>query len=313
MIGLAQNLSGKRILVTGAGGFVGRAVMAGVEQAGVIPIGLVRSACSVPANLPWAWVTANLVTDPLDALLADAAPEVVIHCAGRTTAPDTEDGRAALLADNLTATHRLIAAVSQMPKRPRVVVASSAAIWAPMAPDQTMIDEHHPMQPMASYGISKAAATRYALAEANRLGLDLAVAVLFNVIGPGQHRYMAPQVFIDAIRANPSTFLLQNANVVRDWIDLADVASALVSLSRLGGPTGMFNVATGTGRSLKDVIVEICTVGGWTPQFLPSRCSPPPGVSKSVGNPQKLMAATGWVPRVDLSESLRRMIYHTGR
>ena len=312
MSGLAHELSGKRILVTGAGGFVGRAVMSRIAQIGARPVGLVRRHDPAPGADTGAWVYADLVTDPLDGLLSAAAPDGVIHCAGRASAPDTDAGRTSLYDANLMATVRLIAALSRMSSRPRVVVVSSAAIWAPMQPDQSMIDEQHPIRPSASYGVSKAAATLHALAEADRLDLDLAVAVLFNVIGPNQHKHMVPQVFIDAIRANPFSFALQNADVVRDWIDLTDVADALVALSRPNGPRGMFNVSTGTGRSLKHMIGEICKVGGWTPSLCPSDAAPAPGVAKSIGNPQKLRAATDWAPKVDLAQSLHRMIYGQG-
>jgi nucleoside-diphosphate-sugar epimerase len=297
------DLKGHKVLVTGANGFVGRAVMQALETAGAVPVGLVRSGDPAEGR-----VVADLLAGPLDPLLADTPPDSIIHCAGLTAAPDTDAGRDALFAANLTATARLIAAVSRMPRPARVVVVSSAAIWASMPDGLAAIDETHPMRPVGAYGVSKAAATLHALAEADRLGLDLAVAVPFNIMGPGQRPQMVPQVFIDALRASPPQFTVPNPTVVRDWIDLRDVADALVRLAIPDGPCGMFNVASGTGRTLTEMAGAICAAGGWRTEILPAKTASSPGVLRSIGNPARLMQATGWAPRHSLSDSLHAMI-----
>ena len=302
-------MTGQRVIVTGAGGFVGGHVMKAVALSGATPIGLVRSGDPARCNTGWHWAKADLVTDPLDAILADLAPDAIIHCAGRTAAPDTDAGRADLFAANLTATSRLIAAISRMPHPVRTVVVSSAAIWAPMSPDQTVIDEGHGMRPVATYGVSKAAATLQALAESDRLGLDLAVAVPFNVIGPGQPHRLVPQVFIDQLRASPDVFTLSNGAAIRDWIDVRDVATALVALSGKNGPRGLFNVASGEGRSLQDMLTALCRIGGWRPEVRQGTPHDVSGVSKSIGTPQRLIAAAGWTRQFALDDSLREMIY----
>ncbi|MFN4154079.1 MAG: NAD-dependent epimerase/dehydratase family protein [Paracoccaceae bacterium] len=300
-----QGLAGLRILVTGAGGFVGGRVMVALAQAGAVPVGLVRTA---PCHNGFQTVCADLVTDPLDDLLAGLRPEAIIHCAGRTAAPDTDAGRADLFAANLTATALLIAAASRLPHPVRLVIVSSAAIWSPMEPGMAAIDEGHPMRPVAAYGVSKAAATLLALAESDRLDLDLAVAVPFNVIGTGQPRHLVPQVLIDQLRTDPTTLTL-NATSVRDFVDARDVAAALVALSHPKGPRGLFNIASGAGVSLKDMATTLCRVGGWHPEIREAAPQDAPGVNRSIGDVRRLTAATGWTPQIPLERSLRDMIH----
>jgi GDP-4-dehydro-6-deoxy-D-mannose reductase len=297
-----RDLAKMRVLVTGAGGFVGQAVMQALQEAGATPIGLTRR----PGQ---GQVHADLATDPLEPILAQMGADAIIHCAGRTHAPDTDAGRALLIADNLTATSRLCAAVARMAARPRLVVVSTAAIWAPMHPGQTQIIESHPIAPVSAYGVSKAAATRAALEVA---GLDLAVAVPFNVIGPGQAAHLVPQVFLDGLRADPARLWVTDPSAVRDWVDVRDVAAALIALAQPGGPTGLFNVATGQGRSLAEVLAAVCHLGGW-PLPAPDHPPAPAGVARSVGSAQRLTDATGWRPVIPFDQSLRDMIGASGK
>ncbi|MFN3724138.1 MAG: NAD-dependent epimerase/dehydratase family protein [Paracoccaceae bacterium] len=303
-----HTLSGKKVIVTGAGGFIGGAVMAALAAADALPVGMGRQGAPDNLQAASAWVRADLVADPLDMLLADIRPDAIIHCAALTAAPETDTGRAELFAANLTATVRLIDAVSRLHHPVRLVVVSSAAIWAPMPPGLPMIDETFPMRPVAAYGVSKAAATLYALAEADRHGLDLAVAVPFNVLGPGQPRRLVPSVFIDQLNTDTGQFTVSNPDVIRDWVDVRDVANALVTLSQPNGPRGLFNIASGKGHSLAEMIAALCRIGGWTPKVQSGAPHNASGVNKSVGDPRRLTTATGWLPQIALDTSLRDMI-----
>ena len=300
-------VAGLGVLVTGAGGFIGARVTHDLATAGAKVTRLLRS--PAPRGTPPASGShqADLLTADLEALLATIAPQVILHCAGLTQAPETDAGRDALFAANLTATERLLRAARRMTHPPRLVLVSSAAIYAPMRDGQTAIDENHPMRPVAVYGVSKAAATMLALAEAERHSLDLAVAVPFNVIGPGQPAHMVPQVFIDHLRHDPASFALPSAEVIRDWIDVQDVSGALIALARPEGPRGLFNVSTGTGRSLRDLALRLCRIGGWTASSR-AQAAAATGVTKSVGDPGRLSAALGWQARRSLDDSLRSMI-----
>ncbi|NEX46413.1 NAD-dependent epimerase/dehydratase family protein [Pseudotabrizicola algicola] len=300
-------MKGLRVLVTGAAGFVGRHVVHHLLQAGAEPIGLVRTMSPGQEGQPFACVSADLVNDPLDDLLHNLQPDAIIHCAGRTFAADTDEGRAQLDADNLAATTRLISAAARMPESLRLVIVSSAAIWAPMPDDLSAIDETHPMRPVAAYGVSKAAATLHALAEADRLGLDLAVGVPFNVIGPGQPQRLVPQVFIDTLRSRSGPLGVASG-VVRDWVDVRDVAAALVGLARPNGPRGLFNIASGKGVDLHAMLEAVCRIGNWKADVDVAAQPASSGVSRSIGDCRRLHAATGWAPRICLDDSLRDMI-----
>ena len=289
---------------------MGAHVLTALSHAGAEPIALVRGPAQVRDPLGAGFIVADLVHDPLDQVLQEIQADAIIHCAGRTFAADTDEGGAHLFADNVTATARLISAVARMPRPPRMAIVSSAAIWAPMVDGLAAIDETYPMRPVAAYGESKMAATLHALAEADRLGLDLAVGVPFNVIGPSQPRRLVPQVFIDQLRADPESFTL-HARAVRDWVDVRDVATALIALAQPGGPQGLFNIASGKGIGLRAMLATLCQIGGWNPVIRESARQTTSGVSRSIGDSRRLMDATGWAQRFTLQQSLRDMIFPT--
>lgn len=307
MDGVSQALADHSVLVTGATGFVGRSVLAGLLQLGAKPVGWVRSPPVPNLDPRIGFAKVDLVKDELDPLLQALKPAAIIHCAGCTFAEETQAGKAHLFQSNLTATIRLISAVSRLPNPVRLVVVSSAAIWAPMTEGQAAIDETHPIRPVASYGVSKAAATVFALAEASLKDFDLAVAVPFNVIGPGQPSRLVPQVMIDQLRADAAKITV-TAGAVRDWIDVRDVAAALIALCARNGPRGLFNIASGRGVEVADLLAALCRIGGWQPFVHPAQCNTTSTVRRSIGDPRRLMAATGWAPKYTLEESLTDMI-----
>ena len=288
---------GRRVAVTGAAGFLGGHVMRALAAAGAVPVGLARRAGGGLRG-------ADLVQDPLEPVLAAIRPEAIIHCAGQTVATADAAGRERLFANNLTATTRLLDAVARTDAEVRVVVVSSAAIWAPMPPGLARIDERFEMAPIAAYGESKRAATQEALAR----DLDVAVAVPFNILGPGQPGHLVPQVFIDQLRDGSGRFSLRGPEVARDWLDVRDVAAALIALAEPGRARGLFNVASGDGVSLCEIVAALCRIGGWRPEIEEVISVAKSGVPRSIGDASRLRATTGWGPVIPLEQSLTEMV-----
>ncbi|MGB8813750.1 MAG: NAD(P)-dependent oxidoreductase [Paracoccaceae bacterium] len=299
--------SGMRVLVTGAGGFLGRHVTAGLLAKGAQVTALLRHIVPLQSGVAGIEVL-DLETGDIGALLRRVGPDVILHCAGLIAAPDDEDGRARLMRANYTVTDRLLHAARSLPQPPRVVLVSSAAIWAPMVPGQGAITEEHPMRPVAAYGVSKAAATLLGLAMNARGDLPVAVGVPFNVIGPGQPARLVPQVFIDQLRANPDQIILNDPGVIRDWIDVRDVASALILLAHPDVPPDLYNIATGRGLSLGAMAQAVCAQGGWHPSMPTPSHPAASGVARSIGSSARLQRVCGWRADIPLDETLVDML-----
>jgi GDP-4-dehydro-6-deoxy-D-mannose reductase len=269
----------KRVLVTGAQGLTGRSVVAEVlaaEPAARV-IGVGRSPASerafthrvgmagrtidapVPRSLRapdparYDYVTGDLGDRASVAeLVARTQPDVVIHLAAALR-DDPPDG---LLRNNVDATRHLIGELARLPVAPRVILGSSGSVYgrAPLP-----YREDGTYAPVDPYAHSKLAAEIVAKLIAGATGLPLIIARIFNIVGPGMDERHVCARFAQqaiAIAAGRSAPILEVGNLAprRDFIDVADVAHALVALARSGSPGQAYNVASGIETTIAEVL-----------------------------------------------------------
>jgi GDP-4-dehydro-6-deoxy-D-mannose reductase len=98
-----------------------------------------------------------------------------------------------------------------------------------------------------------------------------------------------------------------NLDSVRDFLDVADVVNAYVRLLEPSVPAGVYNVASGEGIRIGDLLEMILDLADIRPEVTldPARLRP---TDHAVGDSTRLREVTGWRPRVPLREALRRVI-----
>jgi GDP-4-dehydro-6-deoxy-D-mannose reductase len=102
---------------------------------------------------------------------------------------------------------------------------------------------------------------------------------------------------------------LGRLDTVRDFVDVRDIAGALVALAREGQPGEVYNVATGIGRPLGELVRLLTELTGLRPEIetVPALVRPD-DVPVSVGSAAKLRQMVRWEPQFDLRESLADML-----
>ena len=146
-------------------------------------------------------------------------------------------------------------------RRVRVTLAGSAAELGAVPPSALPVAESYPCAPLDAYGRSKLLATVAGLAE--RPPLELAVARVFNPIGPGLPATQAFGEFaaqLTAEVADPLPLLVGNLEARRDFIDVRDVARALIAISLHGQPGLVYHVGSGQSRAVGeglDVLIRL--------------------------------------------------------
>ena len=250
-----------RVLVTGASGFVGRAVL---DELGVR--GLEAIAVSRTTRPAVAGETTRVLANPGDVnevrnLLLSVEPQIVLHLAGISTAPSYSD----LYEANVVFAANVMDAALAMPHKPRVLLAGSAAEYGPVPAALQPVREDEACRPNTAYGASKLAQTSHAFVAASR-GLAVVVARLFNPIGPGMPESLALGSFANQIARMGTTggiLTTGNLDVVRDFMDVRIAARLLVDLASADvGGSDIVNVCTGEGRHLLDLTRRLIDISG---------------------------------------------------
>jgi len=173
--------------------------------------------------------------------------------------------------------------------------------------------ESDPLLPCSPYAASKVGAEVAVLETARRTGLRVIVARPFPHTGPGQDsRFVVPAFarrLREAERAGRDTIETGNLDPVRDLLDVRDVATAYIALLARGAAGEVYNVASGVGYSLRDVLERLgALIGVKMVATLEPALARTSDIKHLVGNADKLRAATGWAPDYPLDRTLQDLL-----
>ena len=168
-------------------------------------------------------------------------------------------------------------------------------------PDRVPIPVDHPTRPFTSYGISKTAGEAYlALCEVPWVSLRLA-----NISGPRLAIGPIP-TFYKRLKAGQSCFC---TDAVRDFLDMSDFLEIMELMLRKDAPTGLFNVSTGEGHTIKDLFDVVAAHLGVVPtEPVPIVPCGEDDVPAVVLDPAHTENVLGWRAKVGFAETIERML-----
>ena len=304
-----------RVLVTGGAGFIGSHLVDSLAESGAEVLVVDDFRLGRHEHLEKTRLTGRLTVIDGDIRsaedlrpVADFAPDTVFHMAALHFIPYCNAHPQEALDVNILGLDTVIRAVRTAPLR-AFVFPSSGAIYG--FGDQPW-PETAPARPDEIYGISKWMGEQVmGRFHADRPGLRTVVARLFNTYGPREtNPHVLPEV-MQALRAG-KPIELGNLWPQRDLIYVTDTAGALVAAAQGDPGLEVFNVGTGTGTTIEDVMETIGEITGHPVDVrqVPERMRD--GDGHLVSNPQKLMQATGWKPQYDLEAGLRQLLAAEG-
>mgnify|MGYP000639841970 CR=1 FL=1 len=241
-------------LVTGGTGFTGHHLLPALAQAGYRTISLAKPG-ETRADKLLHRVGDLLQQDFLEAVLADTAPDIIIHLAAISFAGHQDLGE--LYRTNILGTRALLAAAAGAASRPRILLASSGGIYRPDS--SRPLDEEAAIAPGNDYQLSKYAAEL--LADQFRDRLAIRVVRPFNYTGVGQSdSFIIPKI-VRAYRHRDSVIRLGNIDVERDFSDVRDVVAAYVGLCEAPGEDTV-NICSGDCTSPRAVLAGLARMTG---------------------------------------------------
>lgn len=171
------------------------------------------------------------------------------------------------------------------------------------------ISEDHPTNPICAYGITKLAIEKYVAMFATIHGVDYRVCRPANIYGEKQHLHIGQGVigvFLEQCLRKQPIGIWGDGSLVRDYLYVEDMARSIVKLIRYHGESRIFNISSGKGYALND-IVEIIREDLNIPvqvNFMGSRAF---DVKANVLDNSRLIREIGWRPRIDLVSGIRRV------
>ena len=240
--------------------------------------------------------------------VVDCQPDAVFHLAGIIKSTDPK----AYYTSNLFGTLNLLDAVLQMEKRPKIVLASSSAVYG-LTKSARPITERSPLLPVTEYAVSKVAQETAALRYHYAFGLDVVVVRMFNLLGPGQSPDLACSAFARQIAlaevSEQNEIVTGNLDAKRDFVDVRDAAHAFALLAEKGEAGQTYNVCSGNAVAIQGCLSEMMLR---SKKQLSARVDlarvQKNDVPVQVGSFQKLKKVTGWNPRIPLHESLADLL-----
>jgi dTDP-glucose 4,6-dehydratase len=303
--------AGRRVLVTGAGGFVGSHLTERLVELGAD----VRALCEYNSLGSWGWLDESAVRGEVEVVLGDVRDrdsaraaargvDLVYHLAALIAIPYSYDAPASYVETNVAGTVNVLRA-AQEAEVELVVHTSTSEVYgtARYAP----IDEAHPLQGQSPYAASKIGADK--MAEAFHLSFGLPVATLrpFNTYGPRQSaRAVVPTVISQLLAAD--AVALGNLAPTRDFTHVADTVEAFVLVADRPEAVGrVLNTGTGEEISIGDLVDRVGEVLGRPVRVEREleRVRPPASeVERLCADASLARELLGWEPRVRLDDGL---------
>jgi NAD dependent epimerase/dehydratase len=311
--------SGKRVVVTGAGGFIASHLTEALVRRGARVRALLRYNARSDIGL-LAFAPADVrseietvfgdVTDPWSVEDATKGSDVVFHLAALIAIPYSYVAPASYVAANVSGTLNVLQA-ARAHGIPRVVHTSTSETYGTAR--YTPIDEEHPMQGQSPYSASKIAADKIAESFHRSFGTPVATIRPFNTYGPRQSaRAVIPTIATQALAGLPS-LRLGSLTPIRDLTYVDDTVEGFLAVAASDACVGtVTNVGVGTGISIGDLAKEILIAAGRPDMPIasdPERVRPELSeVFELVCDATKARERCNWAPRVTRAEGLARTI-----
>ncbi|MEX2245512.1 MAG: SDR family NAD(P)-dependent oxidoreductase [Dehalococcoidia bacterium] len=311
-----MRFAGKRVVVTGAGGFIGSHLVERLLADGAHVRAMLRYTSRGQRGyldlLPEGVIDSVEMThgdvrdfDAVHAILRDA--DAVFHLAALIGIPYSYEHPQEVIDTNILGTSNVLLAAKELGSIERIVLTSTSEVYGSAL--RVPMDEDHPLQAQSPYSATKIAADALGLSFCRSFGLSVTIVRPFNAYGPRQSaRAVIPTIIAQALTGR--TLRLGTLDTTRDFTFVEDTARGFAAIGAADAAVGeVVNAGSGGEVSIRDVVRMVgeivgteLTVEGDEQRMRPAKSE----VSRLLSDSSKAERLAGWRAEVGLDQGLRR-------
>jgi UDP-glucose 4-epimerase len=244
-----------KLLVTGAGGFIGRAVVDHFAGMHWLVYGIGRTIDGLPPQSYTTWYQMALPDSGFATMLRELRPDLLVHAASSAIVGQSVDRPLDDFERSVRVWAHVLEAVRCSGIACRVMLLSSAAVYG--NPTNLPIDELQPTIPVSPYGYHKKICEEIAGYYAQLYNVAVCSVRIFSAYGPRLRRQVIWDICRKAL-TNNTIELIGTGDESRDFIYVGDVAQAIASIAERGDfQAGVYNVASGVSTTIREVAEKI--------------------------------------------------------
>ena len=251
------------------------------------------------------WITGDFLSTH-DVSNAIDGIDVVLHLVSTTLPKNSNDDPIYDVQSNVVGTLQMLNAMVTRGVRKIIFISSGGTVYG--IPRYLPIDEYHPTEPLVSYGITKLTIEKYLHLFERLHGIRAITLRVANPYGERQRIETAQgavTVFLHRALTGQPIEIWGDGSVARDFIHISDVARAFLLAANYSGLSSVFNIGSGVGTSLNDLIMLLEEVLGKLIErsYFPAR---PFDVPVSVLNNDLAQTELRWTPTISMREGIAR-------
>ena len=311
-----MQIAGRRVLVTGADGFIGSHLVELLVERGA----KVRALSLYNSFNDWGWletldclpgleVVTGDVRDPHLSMQLTRDIDVVFHLAALIPIPYSYRAPSSFVETNVAGTLNICQAALAASVT-RLVHVSTSEVYG--SARYVPIDEEHPLQPQSPYSATKVAADAIATSFHRSFGLPVVIARPFNTYGPRQSARAVIPTIISQIASGKQAIHLGETTTTRDFTFVKDTARGMLAIAEMDGGTGeVFNIGSNSEIGIGELFRLIAGLMESRAEIAVDESRKRPEKSEVMrlwADTAKLEAATGYRPCTAFSEGLARTI-----
>lgn len=311
-----MNLKGKKILVTGAGGFIGSHLVERLVELG----GEVRAFLRYNSRNHWGWLESSPCKENVEIYLGDIRDydsvkravegiDVIFHLAALIGIPYSYISPSAYVKTNVEGSYNVLQAARELATG-RVIHTSTSEVYGTAA--YVPIDEAHPLQPQSPYAASKVGADSLAQSFYHAFTLPVTIVRPFNTFGPRQSARAVIPTIISQILSGKGEITLGSLAPTRDWNFVSDTVQGFIKIAECDGLYGeTVNIGSGRETSVGEVVRIIADLIKVELRVIEEKERVRPEkseVERLLCDNSKIKKYTGWRPEFSLEDGLGETI-----